>query len=97
MKSDSADTFAMAEAIKARYPKSLDWLMITCDASGKARKTTGPSDAQVLKQIFGEDAVRYKSAGNMRLRKRQILINGLFSHNRILINKEKCPTLTRDV
>ena len=97
LKSDSADTFAMAEAIKARYPKSLDWLMITCDASGKARKTTGPSDAQVLKQIFGEDAVRYKSAGNMRLRKRQILINGLFSHNRILINKEKCPTLVRDV
>jgi hypothetical protein len=72
-------------------------MVITCDFSGKARKTTGPADVIVLRESFGHDAVRYAAKGNIRMRQRQILLNGLFAHRNILINSKKCPKLTRDV
>ena len=93
----AADTYAMINAIKAKYDSWKNRIIITCDFSGKARKTTGPSDVNVLKQAFGEDAVRYRSTGNIRMRKRQLLINGLLHHSQILINKQKCPTLYKDL
>jgi hypothetical protein len=95
---DSADTYAMVNAIKARYSeRQLYNMMITCDFSGKARKTTGPSDVKVLKAAFGEDQVRYRATGNVRFRKRQLLVNGLLHHKQILINPDKCPILKRDL
>lgn len=97
IKHEAADTYAMAEAIKARYSDHLHMMTITCDASGKARKTTGPTDVNVLRSYFGHETVRYKSTGNVRLKKRQILVNGLLSKQQILINYEKCPTLKKDM
>ena len=93
----AADTYAMVNAIKEKYDDWQGRIMITCDFSGKARKTTGPSDVNVLRQAFGDDCVRYRASGNIRMRKRQLLINGLLHHAQILINKEKCPTLYKDI
>lgn len=93
----AADTYAMVSAIKEKYEDWKGRIMITCDFSGKARKTTGPSDVNVLRQAFGDDCVRYRATGNIRMRKRQLLINGLLHHSQILINKEKCPTLYKDL
>lgn len=93
----NSDTYALVNAIKQKY----DYLwknryLITCDFAGKARKTTGPSDVEVLKKAFGDDSVRYNITGNIRLRQRQILMNGLLHHHQILVNPKKCPTLRKD-
>ena len=95
LKHDGADTYAMINAIRARIPNGN--FIITCDFSGKARKTTGPADTKLLKSAFGEDRVRYRATGNVRLRKRQLQVNGLLHHGNLLINPEKCPILWRDL
>ena len=50
-----------------------------------------------LKEAFGDDAVRYRSKGNPRLRKRQLLVNGIISNGLALVNKKKCPILNKDL
>lgn len=97
LKHNGADTFAMIDAIKSRFHGCLDRMTITCDASGRNRKTTGVSDVNALRDAFGYEAVRYKASGNPRLRKRQLLVNGLLANGLILINPEKCPTLLKDL
>lgn len=89
LKGDS-NTPRMAEAIANRYPK--DNMLITCDAAGKNRSSVGGSDVQVLKQ-HGYD-VRYKPA-NPRHRKRQLLINGLMHHGRVIVDPS-CKLLIKD-
>lgn len=84
----SSDTYAIAEAIKTRF--GTDNVLITCDASGRYRQSGGSSDVKIL-EAFGFD-VRYKSS-NPRLRKRQLLVNGLLSHEDILINKRCKETI----
>lgn len=88
----NSDTNQMADALLARYSQSD--ILITCDAAGKARKTSGLSDVDILRARGFE--VRYRSA-NPRLRKRQLLVNGLLHNGRILIHPEKCKTLKRDL
>lgn len=92
-----SNTFDMAEAIKHRFGTSR--VVITCDASGASRSTVGKkgiqSDVQILRTIFPHAAVRYKSA-NTRLRKRQLLVNGLMSNGIIKVNPETCPKLVKD-
>lgn len=95
LKDFSSDTHEMVRAIKNRYPDMEDQILITCDFSGGARKTTGPSDVSLLRQAGYE--VRYRAKGNMRLRKRQILVNGLLHNRLLLINRAKCPTLFKDL
>lgn len=95
LKDYGSDTKKMAEAIREKYYDYLDQVLITCDFSGAARKTTGPSDVILLRQQGFE--VRYRSKGNVRLKKRQLLVNGLLSHGQILVNKEKCPILWKDM
>lgn len=97
LKHNGADTYAMRDAILERYGDAFDVenIIITVDASGRNRKTTGQSDVIVLREYFPE--VRYRSSGNDRLKKRQIVVNGLLSHGYIKINKEKCPILWRDL
>lgn len=92
-----ADTYAMIDAIKARFFGLTDNMLITCDASGRNKKTTGVSDVNALKLAFGEDSVRYRSAGNPRLRKRQLLVNGILANGLILVNPKKCPKLNKDL
>jgi hypothetical protein len=94
LKNNGANTYDMCTAILNRYPKHM--VKITCDASGNNRKTTGPTDVQVLKSIFGTEAVRFKST-NPRHRKRQILVNGAFHNQKIWINPKNCPILKRDL
>lgn len=88
---DYADTKKMAIAIKSRY--GVDNVIITCDASGNSRKTSGVSDVQML-ESFGFK-VRF-SRSNPRLRDRQLLVNGLLDHGSIIINPE-CKILIRDL
>ena len=87
---DYSDTYALGQALLDRYPK--DRVLITCDASGAARRTTGTSDVIIL-QSMGFN-VRYK-ASNIRMRKRQILVNGLMSKDGLLVHP-KCKTTIRD-
>jgi len=95
LKENGADTYAMRDEIVKRFHRQKSRIIITIDASGRNRKTTGQSDAKVLRTVFTN--VRYKASGNERLKKRQILINGLFYNKYLFINKEKCPTLWKDV
>jgi len=97
LKHSGADTYAMIDAIKGRFFGLTQNMLITCDASGRNRKTTGVSDIVALKDAFGDDAVRYRSAGNPRMRKKQLLINGLLSNGLVLVNPKKCPTLNKDL
>lgn len=95
LKDFGSDTRQMASAIKKRHGDYLDQILITCDFSGAARKTTGPSDVLLLRDAGFE--VRYRAKGNVRLKKRQLLVNGLLSHGQILVNKERCPVLWKDM
>lgn len=97
LKHSGADTYAMIDAIKARFYGILDNMLITCDASGRNRKTTGVSDIVALRNAFGDDAVRYRSSGNPRMRKKQLLINGILANGLVLVNPKKCPTLNKDL
>jgi hypothetical protein len=67
-------------------------IIITCDSAGKNRKTTGPSDVLFLETMGF--TVRYKSS-NPRMRRRQLLMNGLFDKQRIHIGQE-CKSVKRD-
>jgi uncharacterized protein YbaR (Trm112 family) len=82
----------MGLALAARFDKRN--LLITCDASGRARKTTGLSDVKTLEGMGFK--MRYKTA-NPRIRRSQLLVNGLLAKRKILINAEACPTLKRDL
>jgi len=91
----SSDTQAAADYIAATYGKT--GLTIVCDSSAKNRKTIADkhgarTDAQILKNVFGEDNVKYKAA-NPRLKRRQLHLNGMMSNGKIKINP-KCK-LTR--
>lgn len=97
LKEYSSDTYAMINEILKRYSKWKRYLVITCDFSGSARKTTGAPDVVVLRQAFGTELVRYRKRGNVPLRKRQVLVNGLLANEKILINPKKCPTLIKDL
>ena len=95
LKNSGADTFAMRDAIRQKYLNFHGNIIITVDASGRNRKTTGKSDVKVLREYF--DNVRYKSSGNDRLKHRQVLVNGLFNHGYLFINKDNCPILWKDM
>ena len=95
LKYNGADTYALRDALFQKYHNHIGNMIVTVDASGKNRKTTGLSDVKVLREKFAN--VRYKASGNDRLKKRQILVNGLFNHQYLFINKDKCPTLWRDM
>lgn len=99
-----SDTEAMGRAIIKRFnvydedgnvvKRAQDRVLITCDASGTARKTSGRSDVKVLEDLGF--TVRCKSA-NPRLRERQLLVNGLVHNKRIRINGENCKHLVKDL
>jgi hypothetical protein len=92
LKNDS-DTRAIARYIKNRYP--VEDIIITCDSSGKARKTSGRSDVEILKQEgFESHQIRFK-ASNPRMRQRQLLHNGLISKGHITVSP-KCKLTIRD-
>ena len=95
LKYNGSDTYAMRDELLKRFGEYRQDVIITIDSSGRNRKTTGLPDAQVLQQYFPN--VRYKKSGNDRLKKRQVLVNGLCSHGYLFINKDKCPVLWRDM
>jgi hypothetical protein len=93
-----SNTHTMAKAIIEKFPDHFrNKLIITCDASGNARKSAAAektlSDVAVLRS-YGLN-VRFKTV-NVRLRKRQIHMNGMLFHGRIVINP-KCKTLIKDM
>lgn len=89
----NSDTPQAAQEIIKRYGKNV---IITIDASGKNRKTSGASDYQLLMQAgFPQQNIRFKSV-NPRFRERQLLVNGKFDKNEILINP-KCKILIKDL
>ncbi len=91
IKGTDADTEGMAKAIKARY--GTQNVLITCDASGKNRKTTGRSDVQVLESHGFK--VRY-TASNPPIRRSQIVTNSLFAKRQILVHPTNCPDIKKD-
>lgn len=90
----NSDTPQAAEEIKKRYGTKN--IIITIDASGKNRKTSGQSDYQLLMQAgFRQDQIRFKSV-NPRFRQRQLLVNGRLDKGFIRINP-KCKVLIKDL
>lgn len=85
-------THEMARAIMNRFSRSE--VLVTCDASGRARSTLGTTDFAIL-ESYGLQ-VRAKKA-NPRIRKRQLLVNGLLSNSRILIHPDNCKILIKDL
>lgn len=89
----NSDTPQAAQEIIKRYGNKV---ILTIDASGKNRKTSGSSDYQLLMQAgFAKENIRFKSV-NPRFRERQLLVNGKFDKSEILIS-DKCKTLIRDL
>jgi hypothetical protein len=79
----NSDTPQAALEILRRYGKDV---IITIDASGKNRKTSGYSDYQLLMQAgFSQNQIRFKSV-NPRFRERQLLVNGKFDKGEIEID-----------
>jgi hypothetical protein len=90
----NADTPQAAQEIIKRYGTKN--IVITIDASGKNRKTSGASDYQLLIQAgFPKENIRFKSS-NPRFRERQLLVNGRLDKGLIRINP-KCKTLIKDL
>lgn len=89
-----SNTYTMARALLSRHPKNL--MVITCDASGRNRSSSAQenllNDVSILRS-FGLN-VRFKSA-NTRIRKRQLLVNGLLSNIRIKVHP-KCRLIRKD-
>ncbi len=86
-----ADTEGMGKAIKQRY--GIDNVLITCDASGKNRKTTGRSDVQILEGMGFK--VRYSSS-NPPIRRSQIITNSLLAKRHILVNPVTAALVKKD-
>jgi len=80
----NSDTERLGVAIKNKY--GTERILISCDRSGSNRKTSGLRDIEVLKELGFK--VRFRSV-NPRLRDRQITMNGLLAHSRIIIDP-KC-------
>ncbi len=93
LKGDS-NTYDICKAIKARYP--IERILITCDASGNNRSTAARGNVRSDVGILRTEgfAVRFKSS-NVRLRKRQLLLNGLFDKGHIKIHPS-CKLLIKD-
>lgn len=76
------------------YPKAM--MVISCDSTGKARKTVGQknlmSDVAILRAAGFN--LRVKTV-NPRLRPRQILMNGMLYHGRIKIHP-RCKEIIKD-
>lgn len=90
----NSNTYSMADALLARF--DAHQMIVTCDSSGRARKTTGIKDLLTDVSILKSKGlnVRYKSS-NTGLRKRQLLVNGLMDHRQIKVNP-RCKKLLRD-
>ena len=89
-----SNTYSMRDALLSRYDK--ERLIITCDAAGKNRSTTGVkgllSDVAILRSAGFK--VRFK-AQNLGFRRRQLLMNGILHNKHLLINP-KCKKVRRD-
>lgn len=83
-----SDTEKLGKAILNRYP--VEDCVITCDASGKARKTSGTTDVKILEKLGF--TVRF-SKSNPRIRERQVLVNGLLYHGRMLFDPKMKKTI----
>lgn len=99
VKVNQNDTEEMGKAIIAwNNGKTYD-LLVTCDSSGKARKTVGDSDVQVLKKLGLK--VRYRMS-NPPIRGRQLRACGLMANKagttpRLLVDPKACPILDKDL
>lgn len=97
LKDKNADTYAMGNELIKRFSlktkEDFKSVLVTGDASGDSRKTTGFSDFKVLEDMGF--TVRWKGS-NPRFRERQLLVNGLIANKRIRINPE-CKGLIRDL
>ena len=96
---EKGDTEQSGREIIRRYGKGRDLegnvkgVLVTCDASGKARKTTGLSDVKVLRKLGLK--VRYSTA-NPRIKTSQLVTNGVLARRKLVLNPKKCPTLKAD-
>lgn len=90
-----SNTYTVAAAIKNKYP--IHNMIISCDSAGKNRQSAARqgliSDVMILRSEGYN--VRYFPA-NPRLRYRQILVNGMMAHDRIVINP-RCKHLRGDL
>lgn len=85
-------TEGLGKAIRSRF--GTENVIVTCDASGKARKTSGLSDVDTLEDLGFK--VRYRTA-NPPIVRSQRQVNGLLAKRRILINPETCRLLKNDL
>jgi hypothetical protein len=86
----SHDTRDMVNNFVARYPGKT--LLIYPDSTGKARKTnSSQSDIDIITDS-GLQCLYHST--NPEVRDRINSVNGLFSHNRLMINTDKCPNYT---
>lgn len=83
----SHDTMGVCDALRDKYPNN--HIVIYPDASGASRSTNAAkSDIQILREAgFQIEA----SASNPPIKDRVNAVNGLFAHNKLLININNCP------
>jgi hypothetical protein len=89
----NSNTYSIADAILARF--EAEKMIVTCDSSGRSRKTTGIQELMTDVSILKAKGlnVRFKQS-NTLLRKRQLLVNGLLDHGQLKAHP-KCKHLIR--
>jgi hypothetical protein len=91
---NNADTYKMCDALKERgYTPART--TIYPDPAGKARKTSGKADIQILKEAGFYD-VRFRSRAP-DFRSRQLNANNLLEKKIVKLNPTKCSALKKDL
>jgi hypothetical protein len=82
-----SNTYTMAKRIKEEFPSEWMNIIMTCDASGNARKTSALESAMSDVMILRNEGfnVRLKTS-NARLKYRQTLVNSKLKNREILFN-----------
>lgn len=90
---NNADTYKMIESLQVRgyLPRNTT---IYPDPAGRARKTSGKADHQILKDA-GYTVVAKSAAP--RMRERQLNVNNLLDKGYIIFNPDRMPFLRRDL
>lgn len=90
---NNADTYRMITALQQRgYTASNT--TIYPDPAGKARKTSGKADHQILREAGYQVSARSAAP---RMRERQLNVNNLLDKAQIVFNPNTMPTLRRDL
>lgn len=95
----NSDIYEMCDRIKAAYPFAV--LFVTGDATGANRAAISKGNINyytVIRQHLGLNAPQMKTPSvNPAVSDTRVLLNAILQNGNILVDKEKCPYLVKDL